>query len=279
MKTILEVLNGATDFLEKRDIESARLNAQYLLAHVLKKKRMDLYVEFETTLAENDLAPMRDLLRERAAGRPLQHLLGTAEFFGREFLCDKRALIPRPETEQLIEKILEKEGKQALHILDVGTGSGVIAITLALECPDAQIFAIDASSEALDLAKANAQRLEVDQRIQFSHGDLIPAEKASYHYIVANLPYIPTGEIATLSQEVKHDPVAALDGGPDGTVLIKKLISKCPEFLEPGGRLYLEIGLAQAADLSAFLEAEKFRDIQAHRDYQGIERFLSATYG
>ncbi|MEO6055096.1 MAG: peptide chain release factor N(5)-glutamine methyltransferase [Chthoniobacterales bacterium] len=278
MKTILEVLNGANDFLEKRGIESARLNAQYLLAYVLKKKRMDLYVEFDTTLNEAELAPMRTLLRERAEGRPLQHLLGTTEFFGREFLCDARALIPRPETEQLIEKILEKEGKQALHILDVGTGSGVIAITLALEFPEAQVSAIDASTDALDLAKANALRLKTEQ-IRFFHGDLIPDEAATYQCIVANLPYIPSAEIATLSKEVKHDPVAALDGGADGTLLIKKLISLCPKHLELGGRLYLEIGQGQADNLTSFLEVEKFRDIQAHRDYQGIERFLSATYG
>ncbi|MEO6847068.1 MAG: peptide chain release factor N(5)-glutamine methyltransferase [Chthoniobacterales bacterium] len=280
MKTILEVLDGGTAYLEKRGIENARLNIQHLLAHVLKKKRMELYMEFDRPLSETELAPLRKLMQERGTGRPLQHLLGTVEFFGREFLCDSRALIPRSETEQLIEIILQAESKEnSHHILDIGTGSGVIAITLALECPSAKVTAIDLSDDALELAKSNAARLELAEKIIFSQGDLLPSEHSPYHVIVANLPYIPSAEIPLLSREVNHDPMAALDGGKDGLDIIRNLITRAPAALAPGGRIYLEIGHDQGESVRELLEGEKFRDIMLYRDYQEKQRFITATYG
>jgi release factor glutamine methyltransferase len=278
MKTILEVLNGSTEYLGKHAIENPRLNAEHLLAHALKKKRLELYLAFDCPLPEADLSAMRDLLRERGAGKPLQHLLGTAEFFGREFLCDSRALVPRPETEQLVEKFLEKE-RAASSVLETGIGSGVISVTLALECPGMQISATDISPQALDLARTNAERLGVLDRIQFHQADLVPDADAPYACIIANLPYIPMEEISTLSREVKHDPLGALDGGADGMDILRRLVAKCPDCLVPGGRIYLEIGARQGIPLAEALEREKFRDIQLHTDYQGKERFLSATYG
>lgn len=274
--TVLEVIQSATGYLEKNGVEDARLNAEHLLAHALgKKKRLDLYLEFDRPLSDAERAPLRDLVRERAQGRPLQHLLGTAEFFGREFLCDARALVPRPETEQLVELVLQStiDNRQS-KILDVGTGSGVIAVTLALAWPEASVTAIDQSPDALALARENAARLVA--RVAFVEGDLLPAEPASFDVIVANLPYIPRAEIAALSREVRHDPVAALDGGSDGLDLVRRLIAEGAPRLASGGKMFLEIGHDQAARVAEIFDAQGYRDTAIHRDYPGVERFVSA---
>jgi release factor glutamine methyltransferase len=277
MVTVLDVLRGASEFLEKKQIESPRLNAEHLLAHVMGKKRIELYLEFDRPLEENVRGPMRELIRARGEGRPLQHLLGSVEFLGREFLSDGRALIPRPETEQLVELILARLPQNELTLLDVGTGSGIIAISLALERPDCRVHAVDISQEALSLAKENAARLSAE--LQFHLADLLPDSDLRWNAILANLPYIPSAEIPGLSREVKHDPHTALDGGPDGLDLIRKLIEKMPVALHPGGLLALEIGSGQHEALTPLLQANNFRDIEALADYQGHIRFLIAKYG
>ncbi len=273
--TILEVLTAAAGYLDKHGVESPRLNAEHLLAHVLGKKRLELYMEFDRPLSDAERAPLRDLIRERGNGKPLQHLLGTAEFFGRSFLCDARALIPRPETEQLVELALKSP---ASSILDIGTGSGVIALTLALERPQSSVIAVDLSADALELAKANAGRLEA-KNITFHESDLASAVEGRFDMIVANLPYIPAADIAGLQREVKFDPAMALDGGPDGLVLVERLIAAAPSSLNPTGVVLLEIGHDQAARVAALFEKNNYRDIRIAKDYQGVERFVQAIYG
>jgi release factor glutamine methyltransferase len=310
MKTVLEVVQSTTAFFSKHQIESPRLNAEHLVAHVLRKKRIELYLEFDRPLAEEELAPMRDLVRRRSTGEPLQHLLGTAEFCGRVFVCDGRALIPRPETEQLCELVIadcglrsaerkerstsQLETAVAAHaahsdqsairnsqsaILDVGTGSGVIALTLAAEIPDARITAVDVSLGALALARENAERLGLSERIQFFESDLLVNIEGSFSAIIANLPYIAADVVPTLSPEVQRDPINALNGGSDGHELIARLIQQVPAHLEPGGVLALEIGADQAERLTEILRTANFQQIRCIRDLQGVNRFLFATYG
>jgi release factor glutamine methyltransferase len=277
--TTLEVLNAATSYLDKQGVESPRLNAEYLLAQVLgKKKRIDLYMEFERPLGEKERAPLRDLVKRRSEGIPLQHLLGTAEFCGHLFTCDARGLIPRPETEQLVELIL-KSSPDATSILDVGTGSGVIAISLAIALPASTVSACDLSPAALSLAQENAARHQLGARIAFFQSDLLAAISDTFSVIAANLPYIPSADISNLSREVQKDPLNALDGGPDGLVLVERLIAEAISRLVPGGLLALEIGHDQADRVMALLAANNYRDIAAHRDYQDAQRFVSARHG
>lgn len=275
----LEVLNAAATYLSKQGVESPRLNAEYLLAHVLgKKKRIDLYLEFERPLGEKERSPLRDLVKRRSEGTPLQHLLGTTEFCGHLFTCDARALIPRPETEQLVELIL-KSSPEAPNILDVGTGSGVIALSLALALPTTKISACDLSLDAISLARENATRHQIAERVAFFESDLLANISDTFAVIAANLPYIPSSDIPNLSREVKRDPLGALDGGPDGLMLIESLITQATSRLAPGGLLALEIGHDQADRVITLLASNNYRDIAAHRDYQDAQRFVLARHG
>ncbi|MBV9657693.1 MAG: peptide chain release factor N(5)-glutamine methyltransferase [Verrucomicrobia bacterium] len=343
MKTVLEVIQATTAFFEKNGVESARLNIEHLLAHVLKKKRrVDLYLEFDRGLSEAELEPLRVLVKRRARGEPLQHLLGTVEFFGREFRCDGRALVPRPETEHLVELILqnllpvtrapkprwaelaaaaaareeaaadgaasESEATTPLaaagvvsekietttaaisplpadaRVLDVGTGSGIIALTLAAERPALRVAAVDASRAALALARENAEALGLAQRVEFSRGDLFQgAPTGPFDLVVANLPYVPAGEIANLAPEVRDfDPREALDGGADGLTLVARLIAEAPAHAPPataaGSALHLalEIGHAQAAEVVNLLIEAGYEDVRTERDFQGVARFVFA---
>lgn len=269
--SLLEVLQGGTSFLKKHSIEQARLNVELLLAHVLNIRRLELYLQFDRMLSEAERAPLRELLRRRSKGVPLQHLLETTEFFGRTFHIDSRALIPRPETEQLVERVLVHD--KTSRFLDVGTGSGVIAITIALEKPTASIDAIDLSPDALALAQKNAALHNVTH-IQWHQGNLLQDQTKSWDSIIANLPYIETEEISTLSREVQHDPIMALDGGKSGLVLIQNLIEQAPQHLERGGKLFLEIGKDQEKEVIKLLEINGYSEILALPDYQGIIRFV-----
>jgi release factor glutamine methyltransferase len=277
--TVLEVLQSTTAYFKKREIESPRLNAEHLLAQALKRKRIELYMEFERVLTEEELKPLRELVRRRGQGEPLQHLLGTVEFCGRVFLCDKRALVPRPETEQLVELLRSQVLNPKSLVLDVGTGSGVIALSVAAELPEAIVHAVDISEEALALARENAEGLGLTSRITFLGGDLLLSVNHGYDVIVANLPYVSSVDRETLSREVRHDPEVALFGGERGDEMVRKLIEAAPARLKPGGLLALEVGLGQADDLAALMAEKNYHDIKTERDYGGVIRFLFGRYG
>jgi release factor glutamine methyltransferase len=277
--TVLEVLQATTAYFKKHNIESARLNAEHLLAHVLGGKRIELYLEFERKLTETELGPLRELVRRRSEGEPLQHLLGTVEFCGQVFLCDKRAMVPRPETEELVELLKSEIRNPKSEIVDVGTGSGVIALSLAAEFPEAKTLAIDVSDEALALAQENAVRLNLGDRVRFRKSRLLENVEGPFDLIVANLPYISTRDRDTLSPEVLHDPEIALFAGERGDELVRELIAQAPSRLRPGGMLALEIGLGQSEALLSALAEKNYRDIWSKNDYNGLTRFLFARYG
>jgi release factor glutamine methyltransferase len=277
--TVLEVLQSTTGYFQKHNIESARLNAEHLLAHVLRRKRIELYLEFERQLNESELAPLRDLVKRRGAGEPLQHLLGTVEFCGHTFLCDKRAIIPRPETEELVHRIKSKIENRKSKILDVGTGSGVIALSLAAEFLEAEIIAVDISQDALALARENAGGLGLVDRVRFLQSDLLKNVEGTFDLIIANLPYISKEQRQTLSREVLHDPEIALFAGTHGDELVRELIVQAPCRLRPGGTLALEIGIGQDEALVSALAEKNYRDISTENDYSGVIRFVFARYG
>jgi release factor glutamine methyltransferase len=277
--TVLEVLQSTTAYFKKREIESPRLNAEHLLAHTLQRKRIELYLEFERPLAEAELTPLRELVRRRGQGEPLQHLLGTVEFAGRVFLCDKRALVPRPETEELVELLKSKMQSPRSKILDVGTGSGVIALTLAAQFPETEVHAVDISDDAIELARENAARLDLQGRVGFAISNLLTEVEGAFDLIVANLPYVATGERPALSREVLHDPAIAVFAGERGDELLRELIGAARDHLRPGGMLALEVGIGQAAELASLLAEKNYHDIASIRDYCGVTRFLFGRYG
>jgi release factor glutamine methyltransferase len=277
--TVLEVLQSMTAYFKKRNIDNPRLNAEHLLAHVLGRTRMELYLDFERNLGETELDTLRELVRRRRQGEPLQHLLGTVEFCGHIFLCDKRAMVPRPETEELVELLQSSIQHPVSSIADVGTGSGVIALSLAAKFPEAEIVAIDLSDEALALAQKNSERLGLSARIQFAKSNLLAEVDGVFDLVIANLPYISTQDRHLLSREVLHDPEIALFAGAKGDELICALIEQAPPHLRPGGWLALELGIGQAEALSGLLAQKKYHDICPKNDYSGTIRFMFARYG
>jgi release factor glutamine methyltransferase len=277
--TVLEVMQATTAYFKKHSVENPRLNAEHLLAHVLGRKRIELYLEFERVLTETELAPLRDLVKRRGEGEPLQHLHATVEFCGHIFLCDKRGMVPRAETEELVEIIESRIENRKSRIVDVGTGSGVIALSLAMKFPEAEVVAVDISDDALALAQENASRLKVADRVRFSKSNLLENVKGSFDVIAANLPYISTQDRHTLSREVLHDPAVALFASAQGDELMRELIAQAPSRLRPGGMLALEIGLGQSDALLSALAEKNYRDICSKTDYSGVTRFLFARYG
>lgn len=277
MKPLLEVLQSGAAYLAKKGIEEARLNMEHLLAHVLHCRRMDLYLRFDQIVPESQLVDLRDLLRRRGEGEPLQHLLGTVEFFGAEFVCDHRALVPRPETEYLVEHLVQRlRSTPPPRVLDVGTGSGCIGLSLAKAWSNASVTLVDVSEDALELARLNGSRLNLDARITLRRSDLFEKITGEFDLIVANLPYIPHAEIAKLSREVQNDPVLALDGGPIGTEIIARFIAEVSKHLTPGGLVAMELGHDQAPAVSIMCREAGLVRIETLADLQGVPRFVLA---
>jgi release factor glutamine methyltransferase len=281
VKTVLETLQGGTAYLEKRGVTDARLNMQLLLAAQLGCSKLDLYLQFDRPLGEDELAPLRDLLKRRGEREPLQHLLGEVEFAGQVFKCDARALIPRPETEELVLDLINSPPPLTTgdRIVDVGTGSGVIGLSLAhawKEC-GLEIILVDQHEAALSLAKENAEALDLSSGVRFVQSNLLDGAPGPYALIVANLPYVTSAEMAEVSAEVLHDPHTALDGGADGLDLIRLLVVQAASHLSPGGNILLEIGAAQADATQALLKDGPFEGISCQPDLAGRDRFVRAS--
>jgi release factor glutamine methyltransferase len=282
--TVLEAIQKSGEFLEKRGVDSPRLQAELLLAQVLKLPRMKLYLNFERSLAEPEVNALREFVKRRGTREPLQHILGTTSFCGLEIAVNRHVLVPRPETELLAElgwKFLST-CPQPATALDFGTGSGCIAIALATKCPLARFTALDISPEALQMAQQNAQQNAVADRIEFLRGDGFSAlnGQAPFDLIVSNPPYIPAAEIATLQPEVKDfDPHTALDGGMDGLDFYRQLSMGARTFLKQNGRLMVEFGDGQAAELKNIFEAQMWIVESVREDYSHRQRILTARPG
>lgn len=280
--TVLEVIQKSAEFLAKRGVDSSRLQAELLLAQVLKLPRMKLYLNFERALTEGEADAMRELVKRRGQREPLQHIVGTTSFCGFEITVNRQVLVPRPETELLAEfgwQFLSTLNSQPSSALDFGTGSGCIAIALAAKCPAARIVALDVSPEALALAEQNAQQNGVSGRIEFRHSDGLAGLKAEEQFdlIISNPPYIPSGEIASLQPEVRDfDPRGALDGGADGLDFYRLLATEAGAFLKPDGKLVLEFGDGQADALKTIFEAQMWIVEAVREDYSQRQRILIA---
>ncbi|MGQ9647128.1 MAG: peptide chain release factor N(5)-glutamine methyltransferase [Thermodesulfobacteriota bacterium] len=285
--TILDLLNWSTNYLGACGIENPRLNAELLLAHSLHLSREGLYTHLMDPSGKEVKKRLEPLIHRRVCGEPLQYILGDQEFWSIRFRVDPRVLIPRPETELLVGESLSVLSVGSLqgtpYVLEIGTGSGAIAISLAKEVRDLFIVATDISGEALLLARENAMSAGVHHRITFVKGDLFGPfrsmkGKGSFHLILSNPPYIQCSEIQNLPREIKdYEPLGALNGGTDGMAFHRRIICEAPAYLRKEGWLLLEVGEGQAKKVSAMIEeVDSFSRPQRIRDLSGIERVVKA---
>jgi release factor glutamine methyltransferase len=303
--TVLEVIQRSSDFLGRKGVDSPRLQVELLLAHVLQMPRMKLYLNFERPLTEPELEVLRGLVRRRGEREPLQHIVGSTSFCGLEIAVNGDVLIPRPETELLAEEAwkfllaskefpsprsspLDGRGEGEVApvpspstpaVLDFGTGSGCLALAIAVKCPQAAVHAIDISGAALAVARANALRLGLVERVLFHAGDGFSAlpDGMCFDLVVSNPPYIPSTEIGTLQPEVRdHDPRQALDGGADGLDFYRRLAAEAGPRLKPGGRLMLEHGDGQGGAVAELLTQHGWTVESVLKDYSGRGRILIA---
>lgn len=279
--TVGRLLAWTTQYLRKRGSESPRLDAEVMLAAVLEWERVELYTHYEDVVGERARERYRDLVRRRAEGAPVAYLVGRKEFYSLRFDVNPAVLIPRPESEFVVVEFLEAmKGRASVRAVDVGTGSGCLAVACARHLPAAEFVAIDLSPEALEQAGKNAGRHEVAGRIEFLHGDLLApvAGRSAFDAILSNPPYIPTGEIEALEPGVKdHEPRMALDGGPDGLDVATRLIAEAVPLLKTGGRLILEIGSAQEETVRDRIGAHpEYQLLPSVRDLRGHPRVVQA---
>ncbi len=279
MLTVLEIIKRTTEFFSSKGIESARLNAELLIGHALGRKRMQLYMEFERPLVEAELEKIRPLVRRRAQREPLQYIIGETEFHGLKLKVDRRALIPRPETELLVEMIGPRASSLSpANILDLGTGSGAIALALASLFPNATVLAVDRSEEALALARENAVATGLAERVSFAASDWFQAvPMQTFEIVVSNPPYLTAEETTQTSPEVRgFEPVAALSAAEDGLADLALIVRAAPRYLASGGLLALETGIAHHARLSALAVEAGFSRTESAQDLTGRDRFVFA---
>jgi release factor glutamine methyltransferase len=273
--TVLKILQWTADYFTGKGIASARLEAELLLAATLDLDRVGLYVNFERPLDSSELAAFREQVQRRAKGEPVQYILGETEFWSLPFTVSPQVLVPRADTEVLVEEALSKiEGP--VHLLDVGTGSGAVAVAMAHEKPEIQATALDCSEGALQVARGNAERNGVAERVSFLAGDLAELPPGPFNMVVSNPPYIPTADCEELMPEVRdHEPRLALDGGEDGLTAYRQLASQSGRILLPGGWLLVEVGINQAEDVAALFRAAGLVEIKCRDYYAGIPRVVA----
>jgi release factor glutamine methyltransferase len=279
MLNILEVVKKTSEFFAAKGIESPRLNAELLIGHVLGLARMRLYLEFERPVTDAELAAIRELVRRRGKREPLQYVIGTVEFCGLKLKVDRRALIPRPETELFVETLASRCSASPGRVLDLGTGSGAIALALANRYPEAQVIAIDSSAPALGLAAENAAATGLAARVSFVESNWFEglASGVSFDLVASNPPYLSQEETTSAAPEVRDfEPTAALTAESEGFACIEAIIAAAPPFLRPGGLLALETGIAHHAQASAAAKTAGFVRTESVQDLSGRDRFFLA---
>jgi release factor glutamine methyltransferase len=278
--TVLELLRWTTQHFAERGIDTPRLDAECLLAAALGCDRLGLYVSYDRPVDEGERTRFRELVRERATARvPVALLVGEREFWSLPLRVTRDVLVPRPDTETLVAAALDAfpDREAELTVLDVGTGSGAIALAIARERPKARVTATDVSAAALAVARENAARLGLDDRVHFAEGALFePVAERRFALVVSNPPYVAERDAATLPPELAHEPPTALFAGPDGTDVLRALASQVRDALEPDGACFFELDPAQAETVAAWLAAAGLREITTHRDMAGRARVVGA---
>lgn len=274
--TIKKLLLWTTHYFQEHHLDSPRLDAELLLAHVLHKQRIYLYTDFDLIVEPSELSLYREYIKKRVSGVSTAAIIGEKEFMGLTFKVNEDVLIPRPDTETWLEKVIQyHRNEQGLTVADLGTGSGAILLSFLYYCKEDTGVGVDISEKALAVAEENGKNLKMDDRVTWRRGDYLTALKEGelFDGILTNPPYIPTGDIRGLAEEVRHEPMNALDGGADGLTFYRKLAEGAAEHLKDGGFLAAEFGIHQAADVVNLLkETGKFDSFEVITDYGGIER-------
>ena len=275
--TVREVIDWSAKDFAAREITTPRLDAELLVARALDTDRVGLYLDLDRPLVDAERASIRALVARRREREPVAYIVGYRDFYGRRFLVDRSVLVPRPDTETLVEEALRQIPEhETSRILDIGTGSGAIGITLAAERPLSHVVGTDVSAEALEVAARNAEALGVSDRVRLQRADLIPAEADDFDLVVSNPPYISKSELDALEPEVRdHEPSIALAGGQDGLNVVRKLYLAVQEITSPGVHLLVEVGLGQASTaLRLGAETNAWAPVGTHRDLNGIDRVV-----
>jgi release factor glutamine methyltransferase len=280
MITVLEVIKLSTEYLQKKGVESPRVNAEILLAEILKCKRLDLYLAFDKPLAEKELSDYREAIRKRGLRIPLQYIVGSVEFYGLKLLVNENVLIPRPETELLVENIINESNKsQNIKILDIGVGSGNISLSILKNISNANVVAIDISELALQVAKKNAELNLLQDRIEFKICDIMNDslnELGKFDLIVSNPPYVSETDFDNLEPELKmYEPKIALTDNSNGISFYKKIIEVSDKILKKPGKLFFELGMGQSMQVKTLFEQKGFSNINISKDYSGTDRIIS----
>ena len=287
---VVELIKTTTDYFVAKKVDEPRISAELLLGHVLSKSRLELYLHHNRPVYQDELDRFRAFCRQRIEGRPVQYIIGEQFFYGMQFMVDERVLVPRPETELLVEHALEslgmtgRGGSREAKVLDIGTGSGCIAVTMATLCPELKVTALDCSMDALVVARLNAAKYGVESRIAFVFADMfeeffaakLPA--SSYDLIISNPPYIPALEWETLQREVKqYEPKIALTT-LHGIECYQAIAAQATKILVPGGTLCFELHADAAVKVSKIMEGQGFRGIRVAKDYSGHDRIISGIF-
>lgn len=278
MKDVRTILQLSAEFLQKSQVVKPKRTAEELLAHFLQMKRIDLFMNYDRPLVESELEPFRAALKRRAKGEPVEYILQSCEFYKCQLKITPATLIPRPETEILLDQVCKWVGERKLTVLDLCTGSGCLAIGLKKSCPQAEVYAVDLSEEALEVAKENAKINAVE--VHFLKGDLTqPVQDKKFDLVLCNPPYISAAEYAQLSREVKDfEPKMALVAGPTGYEFFERLAKELPPLLNPGAKIYFEMGYLQGATLLKLFSHAIWEKQVVEKDWAGHDRFFSAFF-